>query len=167
MELNVYKIRTGAKLPRRAHKHDAGADIFYCPSEVLDSFLDAHGNVVWNKSPSDSVKIGPGESTLVPTGIKIGVPENFMLEVKNKSGIAYKRQLIVGSCVIDSKYDGEIFVNLHNIGGETQQIRSGEKIAQVVLLPISVCKFGEIKDDAVYGTHTNRGDSGFGSTGDF
>ncbi len=157
MRLNVYKVRKGAKLPRRAHEYDAGADVFYCPTKEGPGWPEY----------LDVLAIDSGESVLVPTGIKVGVPEGFMLEVKNKSGIAYKRQLVVGSCVIDSKYDGEIFVNLHNTGNKKQLIKSGEKVAQVVLIPISVCEFTEIEEDAVYDESTSRGDGGFGSTGDF
>ena len=59
-----------------------------------------------------------------------------MLEVKNRSGNASKRSLLVGACVVDSGYDGEVFVNLHNIGTETQFVAKGAKIAQLVLLPV-------------------------------
>ena len=87
-----------------------------------------------------------------------------MLEVKNKSGIASKRQLVVGACVVDSGYDGEVFINLHNIGNTTQILKSGDKLAQVVLVPVNTCGFevvtGEINNN------TERGDGGFGSTGE-
>jgi dUTP pyrophosphatase len=86
-----------------------------------------------------------------------------MLEVKNKSGIASKRQLVVGACVIDSGYDGEVFINLHNIGRSTQRIYPGEKVAQVVLVPIETCGF--VATDGVLNESTLRGDGGFGSTG--
>ena len=53
-----------------------------------------------------------------------------MLEIKNKSSIAAKKQLLVGACVVDSGYDGEIFVNLHNVGKQTQWFKSGDKVAK-------------------------------------
>ena len=87
-----------------------------------------------------------------------------MLEIKNKSGIASKRQLLVGACVVDCGYDGEVFVNLHNIGHETQVIRPGDKIAQAVLMPISYCEVEEVLQDSLNYSST-RGDGGFGSTG--
>jgi dUTPase len=59
-----------------------------------------------------------------------------MLEVKNRSGNAAKRSLLVGACVVDSGYDGEVFVNLHNVGNKVQLVDPGTKIAQVVLIPV-------------------------------
>ena len=88
-----------------------------------------------------------------------------MLEVKNKSGIASKRQLVVGACVVDPGYDGEIYVNLHNIGVSTQIIKPGDKIAQAVLVPVVHCGIEEATEDNLNNGST-RGDGGFGSTGD-
>jgi len=87
-----------------------------------------------------------------------------MLEIKNKSGIASSRQLLVGACVVDAGYDGEIFVNLHNMSPETQVIEAGQKIAQAVLVPVVICGVEEVKEDSLNGRST-RGVGGFGSTG--
>ena len=155
MELKVKLLREGAKLPKRAYPLDAGADIFYChnPNE--------HNHCVGEE---DEYWVGPRDSCIIPTGIKIEVPEGYMLEVKNKSGIAAKRQLIVGACVIDSGYDGEVFINLHNIGSATQRIYPGDKLAQVVLLPVETC--GVVASSNGINQFTERGVGGFGSTGD-
>lgn len=149
MKLKVFKVRENAKLPVRAHTTDAGADIFYCPE-------DEYPLIVYES-----------ESELIPTGLKIGVPAGYMLEIKNKSGVAFKRSLVVGACVVDSGYDGEVFVNLHNIGNERQTILPGEKVAQAVLVPIVEAEFEEVLEDDVYGTDTARGSGALGSTGDF
>jgi dUTP pyrophosphatase len=149
MKLKVFKVRENAKLPVRAHTTDAGADIFYCPE-------DEYPLIVYEN-----------ESELIPTGLKIGVPAGYMLEIKNKSGVAFKRSLVVGACVVDSGYDGEVFVNLHNIGNERQTILPGEKVAQAVLVPIVEAEFEEVLADDVYGTDTARGSGALGSTGDF
>ena len=92
------------------------------------------------------------------------VPPGHMLEVKNKSGIAHKQKLLVGACVVDSGYTGEIFVNLHNVGGETRHISPGQKIAQAILAPIVLCDLEEVFDDPS-NKSTDRGSGGFGSTG--
>ena len=89
-----------------------------------------------------------------------------MLEVKNKSGTASKRQLIVGACVIDPGYTGEVYVNLHNIGHKTQVIKPGDKIAQAVLIPIVHCGIVEAEIDDFANDDSERGAGGFGSTGD-
>ena len=65
---------------------------------------------------NQSIAIDPGGSKVIPTGLRFGVPHGYMLEVKNRSSVAAKRSLIVGACVVDSGYDGEVFVNLHNVG---------------------------------------------------
>jgi dUTP pyrophosphatase len=149
MKLKVFKVRENAKLPVRAHTIDAGADLFYCP-EV-----------------EEPITIFDNTSELLQTGLKIGVPEGYMLEIKNKSGVAFKKSLVVGACVVDSGYNGEVFVNLHNLGAVTQTILPGEKIAQAVLVPIVNAEFEEISVDDVYGTSTGRGAGALGSTGDF
>ena len=147
MRLKFYRIRGTAKLPVRAHATDAGMDIFYCPKETEKAF-----------------SIPTGSSRLIPTGLKVRIPEDYMLEIKNKSGIVTKRQLIVGACVIDPGYDGEIFINLHNIGKEIQIILPGEKVAQAVLVPIVHCGIEEVFEDNLNHS-SNRGDGAFGSTG--
>ena len=156
MKLKVYKVRKGAKVPHRAPPSDAGMDLFYCPDHGADS------DCYW--MPEGEYRIPPGESCLVPTGIKAIVPENHMLEVKNKSGVAHKKKLIVGACVVDPGYTGEIFVNLHNIGGSTKIIHPGQKMAQVVLVPVRLCGIDEITEDPSI-LNTARGKGGFGSTG--
>ena len=148
MQLKVKLLREGAQVPRRAYPTDAGADIFFCPSVE-------QGGITF---------IQPGASKVLSTGVKIEVPEGYMLEIKNKSGIASKRQLIVGACVVDSGYDGEIFVNLHNIGSEPQKISPGDKLAQAVLIPVNTCGFVATEENI--NQDTLRGDGGFGSTGE-
>ena len=149
MKVNVYKVRNTAKIPVRSHSTDAGMDLFFCPEE------------------RSSVTIAPGESVLLGTGLKIQVPVNHMLQVMNKSGIASKKQLIAGACVVDEGYDGEIFVNLQNIGTQFTTIEPDQKIAQGVFVKIERPDLYEIKEDNVYGGKTSRGSGALGSTGDF
>ena len=110
----------------------------------------------------------PGESKLFSTGLKFGVPHGYMLEVKNRSGNASKRSLLVGACVIDSGYDGEVFVNLHNVGNTTQFIERGMKIAQIVMVPVIHFRALETSTDNLYGwypiTMSDRGTGALGST---
>jgi len=157
MNLKFYKIREGAKLPVRAHRTDAGMDIFYCPNGKSPGQL-YETNEFW---------IPVRESAVLPTGLRVEVPPGYMLEIKNKSGIASKRQLIVGACVIDPGYDGEIYINLHNVGTGTQVIKAGEKIAQAVLVPVVHCGIEEVSGESELNTATERGAGGFGSTGRF
>jgi dUTP pyrophosphatase len=89
-----------------------------------------------------------------------------MLQIMNKSGVASKRSLIAGACVVDEGYTGEIFVNLHNIGTEVQFIEAGDKVAQGVFVRIEKPRLRETKEDNLYGGETSRGAGALGSTGD-
>jgi len=153
MKLKIYKIRPDAILPSRAHQMDAGLDIYYCSNS--------------NKKLYDekSFHIPPKESRLLSTGIKMEIPYGYMLEIKNKSGVAHKRQLLVGACVVDPGYAGELYINLHNVGHKTQVIEPGEKIAQAVMIPIIHCGVEEVETDKFLNYRSERGARGFGSTG--
>ena len=112
--------RAGAKRPKRANPSDAGLDVFYSPKDPEVS----------------AIKIAPGENKMLPTGLSFGIPHGYMLQVCNRSSMGAKRSLVVGAHIVDSGYDGEIFVDLHNIGNEVQHVAAGDKIAQLVLLPV-------------------------------
>ena len=139
--------------PSRAHPSDAGLDIHFSPPD------------------NESVTIEAGSRAILPTGLRFGIPHGYMLEVKNRSGMAAKRGLLVGACVIDSGYDGEVFINLHNVGTEPQTIESHSKIAQVVMVPVVHFRAMERNGDGdLYGwypiTISDRGDGALGSTGE-
>ena len=153
MILQYHMLRGNEFPPLRANPSDAGLDLRWCPKEQSETALS----------------IGPGESVLVPTGCTFGIPHGYMMEIKNKSGIAYKRQLLVGACVVDSGYEGEVFVNLHNIGNETQFLEPGDKVAQAVVVPVLHARFVASETPDIYDwypiTISDRGDGALGSTG--
>jgi len=152
MLIDYFKLRDSAKEPVRANPSDAGLDVFYCPSDE-----------------TTVLKIPAGESVVVETGLKFGVPHGFMLEVKNRSSMSAKKQLIVGACIIDPGYNGELMVNLNNVGNKDRTISAGDKIAQVVMIPIIHFRARKIMTDSLYNNPiciSNRGTGGFGSTGD-
>tara|TARA_S200000501_G_scaffold236120_1_gene221400 strand:- start:102 stop:572 length:471 start_codon:yes stop_codon:yes gene_type:complete len=146
--VRVFCTSPDAKLPHRAHRTDAGMDFFFCPTD------------------SDTLRIRPGESALLGTGIKMEVPPGCMLQIMNKSGVASKKHLVTGACVVDEGYTGEIFVNLHNVGNTAQFIEPGQKIAQGVFVRIEKPVLWEVSEDNIYGTQTARGSGALGSTGD-
>ena len=98
--------------------------------------------------------------------MKIEVPKGYMLEIKNKSGIATKRGLLVGACVVDRHYTGEVFVNLHNVTQRNQIIKAGQKIAQAVFVKITT-QVSLVESDSIYDEESSRGDGALGSTGDY
>jgi dUTP pyrophosphatase len=116
------------------------------------------------------IEMAPGQSMLFSTGLRFGVPHGYMLEVKNRSSMASKRSLIVGACVIDSGYDGEVFINLHNIGHETQVVEPGTKIAQIVMTPVVSFRPIETASGDLYDWYpiaiSDRGAGALGSTGE-
>ena len=152
MKVRVQRVHENAKLPVRAHPTDAGMDLFFCPAPKpeLDSQIET---------------VLPFGSSVIPTGLKIEVPEGYMLEIKNKSGIASKRGLLVGACVVDRGYTGEIFVNLHNVTHRNQTLHEGDKIAQAVFVKVESSVL-LVESDNIYDKETSRGDGALGSTGD-
>lgn len=136
--------------PVRANPSDAGLDLCFNPKDGEQTILR------------------PGESTILATGLKFGIPHGYMLQIMNRSGNAAKRSLMVGACVVDAGYDGEVFVNLHNMSSMKQIIKPGDKIAQGVVIPVVSARFMEISSDDPYWypiAISDRGDGALGSTG--
>lgn len=107
--------------------------------------------------------IKPGEQMLVPTGIKLAIPEGYEAQIRPRSGLALSHRIIIPNSpgTIDSDYRGEIMVLLLNMGDEPFTITFGDRIAQMVFVPVVRAKFEDVKalDE------TKRGSGGFGSTG--
>jgi len=147
--MNIVKVRD-IKDPNRGTSEPAGIDLFI-PNDFEKYDLD------------------PGESVLIPAGIKADVPKGHALVVFNKSGIAVKRKLVVGACVIDEDYTGEIHIDLKNVGKETQILHPGDKITQLLCLPVAYPIVNIVETEAeCFGTkleESERGAGGFGSTG--
>ena len=110
-------------------------------------------------------KIDPGCSALVPTGIKVNIPNGTMLQVCNKSSIAVKKGLLVGAEIIDFDYQGEIFINVWNVSNSTVILSSGSKLAQLILVPILFPVLERVQEKNLYEEVTSRGDGALGSTG--
>ena len=111
----------------------------------------------------EQIKILPGKTSIIPTGISLAVPKNFEIQIRPRSGLAAKKQITVLNTpgTIDADYRGEIKVILINLGNEVFTIEKGLRIAQMVLCPITKAVLREVSDL----NETNRGSGGFGSTG--
>lgn len=127
----------GAYMPERAHKLDAGLDL---------------------RSPV-TVRIEPGEAAVINTGVHMAIPEGYVGMLKSRSGLNVKYGL-QNEGVIDSGYTGSICVKLYNHGKNPILIESGDKISQIVILPIITPEI-ELVDEL---EQTERGNNGFGST---
>jgi dUTP pyrophosphatase len=143
--VKISKVRK-VKTPTRGTPQSAGLD-FYVPD-------DYEGGV-----------LRTGESAFVPSGIMANVPRGHALIAFNKSGVALKKSLLVGACVVDEDYQGEIHLHVINAGSETTAIAPGEKLIQLVLVPVSYENVQVVDESLLFDGITKRGSGGFGSTG--
>ena len=135
----------GLELPRQMSAGAAGVDL-----------LAALGI-------SEAMTLAPGARAIVPCGFELALPEGFEAQVRPRSGLAAKHGVTVLNApgTIDADYRGEIKVLLINHGEAPFEVRRGERIAQMVVAPVTTIRFGERETlDA-----TERGDRGHGSTG--
>lgn len=145
VRLRYSKIRE-VKSPVRGHATDAGVDFF-----VPEDFSE--------------YEIPPGGSVLIPSGIKVHFDHGWALVANNKSGIASKKGLLVGAQVVDSSYQGEVHIDLHNVGQFPQVVKPGDKIVQFVMYNIGLPTPEEVPESELYNKESDRGEGGFGSTG--
>lgn len=145
--MKILKVRD-VKTPNRGTSQSAGLD-FFIPNDFKARSL------------------APNESVLIPSGIKANVPEDCALVAFNKSGIAVKKKLLVGACVIDADYLGEIHIDLKNVGNQSVRLEPGDKIIQLLCLSVKYVSVEEMGDEEELfeGIVTERGPDGFGSTG--
>lgn len=143
MTVRFKKLDPSAVMPTYGTAFSAGADLYAC--------ADA------------PICIEPGKTVLIHTGIAMEIPEGYAGLNFARSGLATKRDLAPANKVgvIDSDYRGEIMVALHNHGTCTQTVEPGERISQLLLIPVMQAQFEET--DVL--SDTVRGEGGFGSTG--
>lgn len=144
MNLKIKKVRDNAKIPFRATSGSAGMDLYACIDEPIT--------------------LAGGEKAVIPTGIAIELPnEQLAAFVFARSGLAIKHGigLLNSVGVIDSDYRGEICVGLINQLKEEYTINPDERIAQLVIMPVSMIEPVEVLELG----DTERGEGGFGSTG--
>lgn len=141
--MNIQKLRN-VKTPNRGTPESAGLD-FFVPEDFETKTLQ------------------PGESVLIPSGIRAQVPNGYALIAFNKSGVSVKQGLSVGACVVDEDYEGEIHLHMINTSNKEQTITTGQKLVQFVLIPVCNVDVHELKE--LPNRNTQRGTGGFGSTG--
>lgn len=172
MTLKYCKVRE-VKSPCRAHATDAGID-FFVPIDLTEADMapkfETTGDKVEVETKDGKIAafiLKPNESVLIPSGIKMEVPEGYMLQYTNKSGVASKRHLLVGANVVDPGYQGECHINLHNVSSRVQRILAGDKIVQGILIPVNFAMPEEFTSpEELYGGEASeRGSGGFGSSG--
>lgn len=115
---------------------------------------------------TESVPIYPQETKLLKTGLFVGIPQGYEIQVRPRSGLSLKTGLRVANApgTIDSDYRGEICIIMTNTGDMTAFVSEGDRIAQLVLAPVLQVEWDEVSDVINLGS-TERGAGGFGSTG--
>ncbi len=146
VQLKILDSRLGNEiaLPDYATKGSAGLDLRAC----LDK----------------AITLAPGETTLIPTGLAIHIAEPSMAAILlPRSGLGHKHGIVLGNLVglIDSDYQGQVFVSCWNRGNSTFTVEIGERIAQMVFVPVIQAEFEQV---AEFG-ESHRGEGGFGHTG--
>ena len=109
------------------------------------------------------IEIKPGETKIIPTGLFVGIPKNFEIQIRPRSGLAAKNQISVLNTpgTIDADYRGELKVILINLSDKIFIVEKGLRIAQMVVCPVVRAKLKEVETL----NDTKRGSGGFGSTG--
>ena len=141
-DLPVRRLRADAVVPARAHPGDAGLDL----------------------SAVDACELPPGARAAVPTGLAVAIPEGFAGLVVPRSGLARRHGVTVANApgLIDAGYRGELTVVLVNLGDTAHRIAAGDRIAQLVIVPVALSATTEVDD---LPPSDGRGEGGFGSTG--
>ena len=142
-EILIKRLSKNVALPRYETEDSSG--------------LDLAANI------DEQIKILPGKSEIIPTGLAVAIPKNFEIQIRPRSGLAAKNQVSVLNTpgTIDADYRGEIKVILINLSDKVFVIEKGLRIAQMVVCPVIKAKLKEVTNLEA----TERGSSGFGSTG--
>ena len=146
IQLKILDTRVGSviPLPHLATSGSAGVDMRACIDEELS--------------------MEPGDTKLIPTGLAIHIADNNLAAVLlPRSGLGHKHGLVLGNLtgLIDSDYQGPIYISCWNRGKASYQIQPGERIAQMVFIPIERVEFDVVQDFET----TDRGEGGFGHSG--
>ena len=143
IKVQIKKLDPKAKIPEYKTEGASGVDIM----ALLDN----------------KITLDPGESKIIPTGLSIAFPDDLEVQIRPRSGLAAKSNVSVLNTpgTIDSDYRGEIKIILINHSNEKFEVKNGDRIAQMVLMPVLKFTFEEVSklDDTI------RGSGGFGSTG--
>lgn len=129
----------GAIMPTRAHAHDAGLDLYAQEGRIIEA----------------------KESAIFDTGVHVLIPEGYVGLLMSKSGLNVKYGL-TSEGVIDASYTGSIVVKLYNNSGFDYHDRKGDKISQLLIVPIDTPSLIQVND---FAEKTERGSNGFGSSG--
>lgn len=161
--MKILKTRN-VRTPERGTRLAAGIDFFVPNAPDFISKDPGTGDIKYNGS---QLVLLPGESALIPSGIKVSVPEGHALVAFNKSGVCTKKSLIVGAEVVDEDYTGEVHMHVINAGLHSTSINAGDKLIQFMLIKQNYLEVTEVgsENELYLNKKSDRGEGGFGSTG--
>ena len=159
--MRFLKVRD-VKSPERGTKYSAGID-FFVPNDFVEQ------------------AIFPGEDVLIPSGIKVGLPQGTMLMAADKSGIASsaaakaivgmkakdalpESSIVIGAKIVDEDYPGEVHIHLINVGHEPVTVKAGQKVAQFIIVPVLYSTPEEVKSQEELRIPQTERTGGFSST---
>ena len=162
MEILEFSKVRDVKSPVRGTARSAGID-FFVPNDFFPTQLEPH------------------EDLLIPSGIRVHIPEGYMLLGADKSGVSTSKQAVVdtgrkpkdgafisptiiGAKIIDEDFQGELHIHIINLGKFPVHIKPGMKISQFILVPVDYCELYEVPDDTLFPEESERGTGCFGST---
>jgi len=142
VKILVKKLDKNIKLPTYKTSGSSGMDLVaYIKSKII---------------------IKSGKTAIIPTGIAVAIPKNYEIQIRPRSGLAAKKGISVLNTpgTVDSDYRGEIKIILINLSKKSFVVKSGDRVAQMILCPVAKCKLKEVKNLPI----SVRGKGGFGST---
>ena len=142
VQILVKKLDKNIKLPTYKTSGSSGMDLVaYIKSKII---------------------IKSGKTAIIPTGIAVAIPKNYEIQIRPRSGLAAKKGISVLNTpgTVDSDYRGEIKIILINLSKNSFVVKSGDRVAQMILCPVVKCKLKEVKNLPI----SVRGKGGFGST---
>lgn len=139
MKLKIKKLHPNAKIPSYAHHGDAGFDL-YVP---------------------EAITLEPGDRRTIPLGLAVEIPDGYVGLMFDKSSLSHKQGLKTFGNVIDSGYRGEVHAGLINQSGQTQTLDAGQKIIQMLIIPVMTVDIVEADELSP----SERGTGNFGSSG--
>lgn len=157
INVKIKRLTETAKIPTKAHETDAAFDMY---ADIQETFVP-FGRTV--EESEKGVKIMPGQTVKISSGVAMEIPEGYWGAVYARSGLATKQGLRPANAVgvVDSCYRGPVIVAIHNDSSNVQIIHHGDRIAQFMLAPVIETKFEEVNEL----TESDRGEGGFGSSG--
>lgn len=140
VDIKIKKLHEDAIIPTYAHTSDAGADIYAI----------------------EDIDIPPHKTVIVKTGIAVSIPNNYEIQIRPRSGLSSKTNLRIANApgTIDAGYTGEVGIIMDNTGNLTVHIKKGDKIAQMVPMPVPMINWIEVDELE----STDRGTNGYGSS---